>query len=222
MRKQIFMIFTFSLIYAGIFRLTTGRFDWGRGWLYIGLTACGGILSMAIVAKKNPEVLARRSKMQRGTKTFDKIFLAFYMPMLLAVPFVGGLDAGRYGWKRLPFWTLYPGLLTECLAMVPIIRALSVNRFAEATVRIQADRGHIAITEGPYRFVRHPMYVGLILGVLAAPPILGSGWAFVPAAVTAALIVVRTMLEDSTLRSGLAGYEEYVQRTRYRLLPGVW
>jgi protein-S-isoprenylcysteine O-methyltransferase Ste14 len=89
-------------------------------------------------------------------------------------------------------------------------------------VRIQEDRGHQVVTGGPYRYVRHPMYVGIILLFPCMALFLGSWWALVPASLIAILMVIRTALEDRTLRAELPGYAEYAQRVRYRLLPGVW
>ena len=100
--------------------------------------------------------------------------------------------------------------------------AMLANPFFEKTVRIQEERGHHVATGGPYRFVRHPGYVAFILMGFALPLGVGSAWALVPAGLNAALIVARTALEDRTLRRELPGYAEYAQRTRYRLLPGVW
>ena len=82
--------------------------------------------------------------------------------------------------------------------------------------------GHTVQTGGPYRCVRHPGYVGMIASALATGPALGSLWALIPAAAMCAMLVVRTALEDRTLREELTGYEEYTHRTRYRLLPGGW
>jgi protein-S-isoprenylcysteine O-methyltransferase Ste14 len=90
------------------------------------------------------------------------------------------------------------------------------------TVRIQKERGHAVATGGPYRFVRHPSYVGGILFELAAPILLGSWWALIPGMLNAILFVVRTALEDKTLQAELDGYQDYAARVRYRLLPGVW
>jgi protein-S-isoprenylcysteine O-methyltransferase Ste14 len=89
-------------------------------------------------------------------------------------------------------------------------------------VRIQEDRGHEVVTGGPYRVVRHPGYAGGVWSWLVTPPMLGALWAYVPALLTVAVIVVRTALEDRTLRRELAGYDAYARRTRYRLLPGIW
>ncbi|MFQ5875494.1 MAG: methyltransferase family protein, partial [Dehalococcoidia bacterium] len=99
---------------------------------------------------------------------------------------------------------------------------MASNAFFSMTVRIQEDRGHTVATGGPYRYVRHPGYVGTILFQIATPLMLGSVWAFIPCGLAALLIVVRTALEDRTLHEELDGYKEYAQRVRYRLLPGLW
>ena len=100
--------------------------------------------------------------------------------------------------------------------------AIGSNAFFSGTVRIQEDRGHKVITGGPYRFVRHPGYVAAILFGLATPVLLSSLWAFIPAAITVVFIIVRTALEDRTLQAELPGYAEYTQKTRYRLIFGIW
>jgi len=98
-----------------------------------------------------------------------------------------------------------------------------VNTFFEKTVRVQIDRDHRVIDAGPYKFVRHPGYLSILVGgIFASPLLLNSWWAFVPAALCAVSLVIRTALEDRTLLKGLPGYEEYALRTRYRLFPGVW
>jgi len=89
-------------------------------------------------------------------------------------------------------------------------------------VRIQEARGHQVATTGPYRFVRHPGYTGIILQFLALPIAVGAWAALIPGAVGIAVFVIRTALEDRTLHEELPGYAEYAQQTRYRLVPGVW
>jgi len=100
--------------------------------------------------------------------------------------------------------------------------SMAVNPFFEKTVRIQTERGHRVIDTGPYHVVRHPGYVGFFGWSLSVPLLLGSWWAFLPAFAAAIGIVIRTALEDRTLRAELTGYEEYATRVRYRLIPGVW
>jgi protein-S-isoprenylcysteine O-methyltransferase Ste14 len=99
---------------------------------------------------------------------------------------------------------------------------MSANRFYSRFVRIQRERGHTVVSSGPYRYVRHPGYVGQMTFSLASPLALGSLWALIPGGLFALRLVVRTALEDKTLRVELGGYREYVAHVRYRLLPGVW
>jgi protein-S-isoprenylcysteine O-methyltransferase Ste14 len=96
------------------------------------------------------------------------------------------------------------------------------NRFFSAVVRIQTDRGHVVVSDGPYRVMRHPGYAGGMLSYLASPLLLSSLWMFIPAVLTVAAMVARTALEDRTLRAELPGYADYARRVRYRLLPGLW
>jgi protein-S-isoprenylcysteine O-methyltransferase Ste14 len=99
---------------------------------------------------------------------------------------------------------------------------MRANTFFSAVVRIQSDRGHAVVSTGPYRFVRHPGYVGMSAFMLATPLILASRWAFVPATLTVLVTVVRTALEDRTLQAELPGYSDYARRIPYRLVPWVW
>jgi protein-S-isoprenylcysteine O-methyltransferase Ste14 len=99
---------------------------------------------------------------------------------------------------------------------------MAVNPYFELSVRIQDDRDHRVIKSGPYRIVRHPGYAAQALSLVATPLILGSWWGLVPAAVLVVVLMIRTALEDRTLRNELPGYAEYTEQTRYRLLPHVW
>jgi len=99
---------------------------------------------------------------------------------------------------------------------------MATNAHFESTVRIQKERGHQVCEAGPYRFVRHPGYGGMIFMYMGMPLILGSWWAFIPVFMIIMLVFIRTALEDRTLQRELSGYSEYARKTRFRLLPGVW
>ena len=201
---------------------SAGRLDWMRGWIYLG-AQFGCVLAAGVfVLVTNPELLNERGKKHANTKSFDKVFAAIYVLLLIALPLVAGLDAVRFGWSSMSAEALYVGLLLFLLGEAPILWSMGVNPYLETTVRIQTDRGHRVVSSGPYRLVRHPMYVGLILQNLAVPLVLGSGWACVPAGLIVLLFTTRAELEDRALRQELAGYEQYAQTTRYLLVPGVW
>jgi protein-S-isoprenylcysteine O-methyltransferase Ste14 len=222
MLKRFLQLFIFFVAVSALSFSSAGRLDWWRAWIYLALYAVTIAVNAAIVLRTNPEVIRARAEMQAGAKGFDKVIVSLYTLLTLALPVVAGLDAVRFQWAPLPFAALYFGAALFLFSMIPVTWSMAVNPYLETTVRIQNERGHVAITSGPYRFVRHPMYAGVILSSLATPLIFGSAWSFVPAALIAVLFVIRTALEDRTLQSELPGYADYAQRTRYRLFPAVW
>jgi protein-S-isoprenylcysteine O-methyltransferase Ste14 len=202
---------------------SAGTLRWLRGWIclaaYIICMSVVGIL----MRRSNPELEQERSKWKRDdTKKFDKTFLALFIPLTFVQVVVAGFDVVRFGWTRMPFEAVYPGVIIFAAANALIGWTLAVNRHAETTVRIQSDRAHTVITSGPYRIVRHPMYLGTLFMYPATALILGSLWALAVSAIMALLLIWRTAMEDLTLRDELPGYEEFTRTTRYRLLPGIW
>lgn len=205
--------------------LAAGRWNWLAGWLF-GLTLLISIIvSRVLVAIKSPGLLAERARWVKGERAegWDQLLLPIvgvYGP--LAVLVVAGLDE-RFGWSppNAP-WVQVVAFALVLAGFAFATWAMVANRFFSAVVRIQTDRGQTVVTSGPYRFVRHPGYAGGMFAWLAAPLALGSLWALLPAVLTAIALVIRTILEDQMLHAGLPGYAEYAQRTRARLLPGVW
>jgi len=198
-----------------------GRLDWALGWAFIGVYAAGG---MAIAAFIEPELIAERARIKADARTWDTMLMGFTKLLSLILPLVAGLDM-RWGWTQQTYRPATVHLIAlACAALGQLLSSWAViaNRFFSDVIRIQTDRGHTVVSDGPYRFVRHPGYVGIILYSLAAPFLLDSPWALIPGGVTALLIIVRTVVEDRTLLAELDGYREYAQQTRYRLLPGVW
>ncbi len=142
--------------------------------------------------------------------------------MPLVVPIVAGLNV-RFGWApEVARWLQIAGFAVYALGWALHLWAMAANRYHALVVRIQADRGQTVVTNGPYRYVRHPSYVGGILQALSVAFLLGSAWALVPGVLSGLLLLLRTALEDRTLQQELDGYREYAGRVRYRLLPGVW
>lgn len=200
-----------------------GTLAWFRGWLCTVLYLGGMIAVRLVIGRVNPALLERREAgIHSRTKDFDKGFLCVFLPLAIAMPAVAGLDAVRYGWHPMEFWTLYPGVGLFIAATSIIAWVMVSNPHAETTVRIQEDRGHTVISCGPYRMVRHPMYVGLMLLYFSQALILGSAWALLISAAVAGLLFWRTGMEDQVLRCELPGYEEYSSCTRFRLIPGLW
>ena len=206
------------MVFAG-----AGTFAWTRGWIAVALYIVGmGTLGLVVRRFNAPLMEARAKRRPADTKPFDKVFLAVLIPLVFIQVAVAGLDAVRFRWSSMPFATAYAGGVLFALAIALIAWSMAVNPHAETTVRIQTDRGHTVVTAGPYRIVRHPMYVGAMLMYVATLLILGSVWALAIAGVMIVLFVWRTVQEDQTLRRELFGYAEYAVRTPYRLVPGLW
>lgn len=201
---------------------SAGTLQWLQGWIHIGAAVLSLAVTSVLVTLKNPEVAAARSKMHGDAKGFDKIFAAVYGVLVIVVPVVAGLDAVRYAWSSMTFDAVYLGLILYLAGAVPVTAALVTNRFLETQVRIQTDRGHQVVSSGPYRYVRHPMYIGIMAQHLASPLILGSWWTFAPVCVICIAFVWRTVLEDRTLHAELSGYADFAVHTRFRLIPGIW
>ena len=213
-----------SIVYTAIFGFalfaTSGDLRWVWGWLYLAIYIINQIILTVILP---PDLLSERSKPQEGSKGWD-IVLASAAALLapIVVYIVAGFDRGN-GWSG-PFSPVAQivALMVMVGGIVLSDWAMVANKFFSAVIRIQEDRGHSVQTGGPYRFVRHPGYVGGILHHIAAPLMLGSWWALIPGGIGALLFVIRTALEDKTLQDELPGYREYAQQTRFRLLPGIW
>lgn len=214
-----------SFLVTGPLFLGAGTWDWQWAWVYTLLTFIGWIGLSVMVARENPELLNQRGKRPEhmtGTKRWDWIILAVYFILLLAIPFVAGLDY-RYGWS-LPTnpGVNLTGIVLVILSFMLLTWAMAVNKHFAATVRIQTEGEHKVAASGPYKHVRHPGYAALILGFLGTPLTVGAWVALIPALAAVILFIVRTELEDRTLQRELPGYPIYVRRTRTKLIPGLW
>ena len=191
---------------------------WRDFWVLMALWALGQLIYVGAV---NPQILVHRMGLKKGTEPWDWIWLLIFVPAFFGILLVANLDIRANG-DRLPDWLRPVGLVLFVLGGGLFIRAMGENPFFEKTVRIQHERDHHVIETGPYRFVRHPGYVGMVVWVLSFPLLLTSPRALYPAAFTVVWFLVRTALEDRTLHAKLPGYADYATRVRSRLLPGVW
>lgn len=201
--------------------LSFGSVDWPMGWASLGIYIAISLANFFLV---DPELVRERSRLGEGVQKRDMLLASmsflFLFPVTLAI---AGIDVGRLGWSpSLPLSLRLLALLLFTLGNALGRWAMATNRFFSTFVRIQEDRSHEVVTDGPYRYVRHPGYAGAILAAITLPLALGSLWALIPACIGTAGFVVRTDLEDRTLKQDLSGYLEYADRVRYRLIPGIW
>lgn len=209
-------------LFAVILFTAAGTVAWVNGWAFVALSILLVLGNAAYVLPRNPEVIVERGRRHQGTPAFDTVVMVGYTMCYLALFVIAGLDAQRLRWAPLGLDAAVLGGLLLCIADVPVAGAMAANRNLERTVRIQSERGHEVARTGPYRYVRHPMYLAMLIQLPATALLLGSAWALVPAAGAAVALVVRTALEDRTLHRDLPGYPAYARQTRYRLMPGIW
>jgi protein-S-isoprenylcysteine O-methyltransferase Ste14 len=208
------LIFTFAILF-----LAADNFKWIWGWVYIIIYLCYILINASILPK---ELIAERGKSKDNVKNWDKILNKINIIPGLGLIVVSGLDQ-RFNWTSdLSIYFHVLGLILYVAGSILFSWSMISNNFFSTLVRIQIDRDHKVATTGPYKFIRHPGYSGFILSSFGVPLILGSLWALIPAIVTGFLLTIRTILEDRTLYLELEGYKEFSEKTRYRLIPGIW
>ena len=212
----------FFLVTSGALFLPAGTLLWPAGWMFMAVISLAVASVTFGIFRASPDLLQERRTAGKQAKTWDRILV----PLMSGLPFVGVVLAGlgrRLSWSTpFPPWCAWPAFALMALGSALTYWGMRCNRFFSSHVRIQTERGHHVIRSGPYARIRHPGYAGAILFTLGTPVLLNSTPALVLALVATLLTVLRTFLEDRTLRRELPGYVDYTQAVRYRLVPFVW
>jgi len=210
-------ILVVPVLWAVLF-LPAGTLAYWQAWIYLAILLVPMFLVFRYLLRKHPALLERRMKMREKEVTQQRVvgLSAVYFLVAFLLP---GLDK-RWGWCDVPMWLVLVADLVVVLGYGLFILVLRENQFAARTV--QVEEGQPVVSSGPYAVVRHPMYLGVMLMYLASPLALGSYWALLPCVLIVPVLVVRIANEEKTLERELKGYLEYEQKTRYRILPGIW
>jgi protein-S-isoprenylcysteine O-methyltransferase Ste14 len=202
--------------------VASGRLDYWQGWVFLGGTAAF-LAAAALLLRNDPGLVAERLRPGKGMKWWDKGYYLLSTPLWFAAIIVACVDAGRRHWSHHPAAILYVAFLAVYITGQGLyLWAKKANPFFSSVARIQTDRGQSVCRDGPYRFCRHPGYLGGVLFGLATPLVLGSYIALIPQALAVLLLIVRTGLEDRMLKKDLLWYTEYTKAVRFRLVPGIW
>src|SRR3954451_6799130 len=190
---------------------------------YVGLHVAATVLWLATVGRKHPGLVRERLRPGPGAKQTLTRDMSLLLPPMASHYLIAALDLRRLHWTdTVPPRGQVAGLLGMALALLIASWATWVNPFFSSVVRIQRDRGHRLVTDGPYRYVRHPGYTAMIGYLVCSGLALGSWLSLLPLPVSVAFLLHRTRLEDRVLADELEGYRDYAQRVRYRLLLGIW
>lgn len=208
-------------VIGSILFVSAGRLDWWEAWAFLIIYFLITLAAAVWMLRTNPNLAQERDRPGRNVKPWDNLLVGINLLLTLALFVVIGLDERQSG-SEISLGVRAIGLLGFIPAFGLPFWASKVNAYLSSRVRIQQERGHEVVAVGPYRYVRHPMYVGMIFYNVSVPLLLGSWWGLVVSGAMIVTVIVRTALEDRTLQRELAGYDEYSQRVRYRLFPLVW
>ncbi|MGC2416471.1 MAG: isoprenylcysteine carboxylmethyltransferase family protein [Candidatus Acidiferrales bacterium] len=198
--------------------IPAGSLRFWQGWAYIAITFGPGLFAFTDFYKHDPQLIERRMQLKEKVREQKRIMVFVYIMWLIAFV-LPGLDH-RFGWSHLPLWITVFSQAVIFGGFVMTLWVVKVNRFAART--IQVEPGQEVISHGPYRIVRHPMYLGACAMWLFTPLALGSYFTLPAFVLLIPLIVLRLLNEEKVLRQELPGYPEYCLHTRFRLVPFLW
>jgi protein-S-isoprenylcysteine O-methyltransferase Ste14 len=202
---------------------SAGTLHWPGAWAFLATSALLGPACGLWLAKTDPALLAERMRLTARDEqpSADRKFMLAFAAAALIWFVAMGLDR-RLQASDVPLALQMLGLAMYLLSTGFIMWVFRVNSFAAPVVKVQTERHHHVISSGPYAWVRHPMYSGVMLFFFGAPLLVGSWWGVLIAPLFAVLFAARAGIEERALVAGLPDYADYAARVRYRLVPGVW
>jgi len=219
LKFRIFIRFGSSPFILGLlFFLPAGSLAFWEAWIYMGMLLVPILFAVLYFLRKDPELLERRMRMKEQEKEQD-LLVKFSGVFLIAGFLIPGFDF-RYQWSEVPVFVVLSADALVLMGCFIFIVVMKENSFLSRTVEV--EQGQRLITTGPYSVVRHPMYSGVLLMFLFAPVALGSWWALFPFIPLPVILILRILSEERMLRRELEGYDDYMDKVRFRLIPGLW
>ena len=217
--RRLIQVFSILILQGAILFVAAGTFSWRWAWYVLLLGLLLLIINWIVLPA---ELIEERGRKKENVKKWDKLLSsAISVPALLMYAF-SGLDR-RFHWTgEMPVFINIAGLVFILLGSLLFTWSMGANKFFSTLVRLQTDRQHTVVSHGPYKYVRHPGYLGYIIFTLATPIALGTYWALIFSGIIGLLLIVRTALEDATLKKELPGYAEYAENVKYKLIPLLW
>jgi protein-S-isoprenylcysteine O-methyltransferase Ste14 len=205
------------LMFAMIF-LPAGTFVYWEAWVYLIIFLIPIFISGIYWLKKDPELLERRMR-RREKETEQKLIMKIFYLYFVLIFLLPGLDK-RFEWSNVPFLVVIVADVLILLGYGLVFLVLRENRYACHTIEVEQEQK--VVSSGTYAIIRHPMYLGVSLMFILTPLALGSYWAMIFLMFMIPGLAARIRNEESVLIKELKGYQEYMQKTKYRLIPGIW
>lgn len=221
--KRLLEILISAVVMSVLLFISAGRLDWWPAWAYLGswiLLLIGEYVWITFVNPDLIEVINMRGRTPKTLKPWDRI-LILYLPLPFLMAIVGGLDGGRFGWSSIPFLLQVLGFVMSLVGYVLGVWALFQN-VPSLTTKVGIEKNMKICSTGPYAYIRHPMYAGVIIGFIGNPLLFGSYLALIPGFLLILIIIYRTIFEDRDLQAEVPAYRNYVKKVKFRLVPWVW
>lgn len=216
---KVFLLFVAALAFIClVLFVPAGTLDYWQAWLYMAVIFAPASFVLLYFLKKDPQFLERRMQFREKEAKEKNVVRVAWVVFIIGF-LIPGLDR-RYGWSGVPSEIVIAADVVVFLGYVLCFLVFMENSYAGRTIRV--EKGQKVISTGPYSIIRHPMYLGSMLLYVATPIALGSYWALPPFLFMVPVLIYRILDEEDLLRRELAGYKEYCQKTRYRLLPFIW
>lgn len=217
--KRLFQVLFTHIIQGALLFVSARTIKWLWAWIFLSLGIVILLINLFVIPV---EVIEERGRKKENVKRWDRVLTSLSTIPILGIYIVSGLDY-RFGWSiNLNFLIHGAGLMIYFLGAMLFTWSMVANKYFSTLVRIQFERGHQVAAGGPYQYIRHPGYVGFIVMVLATPLSLGTIYALSMSGITAVILIIRTSLEDKTLKRELNGYIEYANKVKYKLVPFIW
>jgi len=207
------------LVLAAMFCISAGTVRYWEAWVWMAVLIIPMLGLLAYLWKNDRALLERRMRTREKEKQQSLVIKLSWIWFVIAF-LMPGLDK-RFGWSDVPAQVVIAADVLVLLGYSMLIMVLRENSYASRVVEV--EKGQKVVDTGPYAVVRHPFYLGSIILYVASPLALGSYWALLPMLMIIPMLTfMRIPNEEQVLRRELPGYEEYMQRVKYRVLPGVW
>ena len=198
--------------------LSAGTLDYPGAWRLLCVFFIPAFVLGLVLLIAKPELLEKRLSTREAEPEQRRVLML--SSLIFAASFLLCALDFRFGWSAVPAWLSTVGCVVFLLAYAGFAELLRENEYLSRSVELQA--GQTVVSTGLYGIVRHPMYAMILWFFLSMPLILGSYVGLIPLAFIPYVLVKRLLNEEKLLRNGLDGYDEYIKKVPYRLIPFVW
>ncbi len=209
------------LVMATLLFIPAWTFSYWQAWAFLAVFGVSAVAITVYLTRKDPKLLERRvhAGPTAEKETSQKIIQTITSISFAGLLVVSALDH-RFAWTPLPPYVALAGDALVAFGFVIVFLVYRENTFASATIELAPEQ--TVISTGPYKLVRHPMYMGALLLLVGIPLSLGSLWGLFAIALMMPALIWRLLNEERFLVKNLAGYSEYQNRVRHRLVPFIW